>query len=343
MAQLKAHAAALALSVRVLLVRRWPGTEHYRPPQPPPVYGERLSEGVGLVVFAAAAKGAMPERFGLAAWLKVLGRSVLDGGVAYPDDLRDDEIARIQEALDEYPLNSVSGVGWRLDALSAFCDPFSGTLYGVTYQGAGFFIGADLGRTGGLLGEHHVPRHGIGEGSFEVWPPGVGRRHSRGRMKRRSPHRPPLWFTARRVGWRFQFAPLAAPFGKRVGNTSWRGAGIDVLSDAYALDTDRSASFGEHRAHLGLPHAELPVTVDIDERGADAVTCAVVAVHELAVAVDARIALWFTTPQDRAEERGRVDLCKTASPGTLATQLVLRAGVVPPLVQLGLLDDEAER
>jgi hypothetical protein len=130
-----------------------------------------------------------------------------------------------------------------------------------------------------------------------------------------------------------------------VDGRNWRGAAIDVLSLAYAHDADRSASFGEHRQNFGLRPVELPLNVDIenDVRGVDAVACATQAIHELVIVLDQRSADWFTTPTDRAEERGRLDLCRTASPGSIATQLLLRTGLTTPLVQFDLLDEETDQ
>src|ERR1019366_1486656 len=106
---------------------------------------------------------------------------------------------------------------------------------------------------------------------------------------------------------------------------------IDVLSLAYALDGDRGASLSEHRENFDLSPVELPVSVALDAAGAAQITQAVLAVHELAVTLDEDAGQWFTTAQDRAGGRGRLDLARTVSPGGIAAQVPLRFGVRAPM------------
>src|SRR5664280_1612932 len=130
--------------------------------------------------------------------------------------------------------------------------PRSGLFNRRAYSGAGWCVGADLGRTFGLCAEHFAGQNEPNADSFEVWLPGWGKEHDRGRWKRVSPHRPSLRATSERVGWRIEFGPCEKEHGKRVDGRLWRGAFLDVLSVAYALDADRGASFAEHGAHAGL-------------------------------------------------------------------------------------------
>jgi hypothetical protein len=157
----------------------------------------------------------------------------------------------------------------------------------------------------GLMAEHVVPRQGERQDGWDLWMPGWGTRGGRGNVHRASPHRPCLRVEARRVGWQVSFGPCNKGYGKYVGVRQWRGAFVDVLALAYALDADRGASFGEHRANFGFDPVELPVTATPDAVGAEQMVAAITAVHEMALALDDRASLWFTTRRDRSETRGR--------------------------------------
>jgi hypothetical protein len=331
----------LATVVLIVHVRGWPGRKHWKPPRRPAAYAERLGDRVGLVLVAAAALGAAPEHFGLGANLEIAGRSVLGAGVIVPDDLGAADLAAIEGWAAASPVDTLMGpVPWTVVTSSAFFHPYTGTFVRRAYSGAGPCIGADLGRTFGLAAEHWHGRSGEHVDWWEVWLPGWGKEHERGRWKRNSPHRPALWILAQRVGWRMRFAPVDDDNGKRVRGRLWTGQFIDVLRGAYTLDGDRSATFAEHRVDLGLDPAELPLAVTTDAEGAARMAAAVRAVHELALTLDERMAEWFTTPRDRAERRGRVDPARVASPGTLAGQILARTRVRAPMDIFALSDDE---
>jgi hypothetical protein len=51
----------------------------------------------------------------------------------------------------------------------------------------------------------------------------------------------------------------------------------------------------------------------------------------------------FTTPKDRAEHRGRLDLARTVSPGGIAAQMLSRLGVQAPTKTFGLSATEQSR
>jgi hypothetical protein len=301
----------------------------------------RLGERAGLVMVAAAALGVLPETFGLCAWLEIAGRSVLRAGIVVPNGLSNDDFGAIARWATAHPVETVAGpVPWRVQRVSAFFDPRAGIFAARTYSGAGWCIGADLGRVFGLMADHCAPRRGADAGSWELWMPGWGRPDRHGRWKPVSPHRRPLRLRAHRVGWMVFFAPCAAGYGKYLGGRQWHGAFIDVLALAYALDGDRGASFAEHRVNACLEPVELPVAVTVDPAGAERMTRAVHAVHELAVALDRGSAQWFTTAHDRAEGRGRLDLAKTVSAGALAGEILGRVGIRAPMETFGLSDTE---
>src|SRR5271166_1167523 len=279
----------------VVNLRAAPNFDLWRPPVRPPAHALRLGDRVGLVVTAAAARGAMPESFGLGAYLLVTGLSVLGGGILVADELATDSPearSSIAGWAANNPIATVAGPRpWALRTLSEFFEPYSGVFAARAYTGAGWCIGADLGRILGLAAEHWGARLGRNADAWELWLPGWGREHGHGRWKKRSPHRPPLWLTARRVGWRVEFAPCGKdreghPAGKRVGGRVWRGAFLDVLSLAYALDADRSASFAEHCSQFGVIADELPIAVHLDTDGAQRVARAARSIHALAIALD---------------------------------------------------------
>jgi hypothetical protein len=306
-----------------------------------------LGDRVSLVVTAAGDVHAEVDAFGLGPYLGVVGRSVLDGSLLVADDLAERDAPRLALlegwAAATY-LNTTTGPRpWGVSTLSQFFEPERGTFAARTYIGAGFGITENWGRFCGLTAERAAPRRGERAGSWTVWLPGWGRQRPNG-WGRASPHRPELWVRARRVGWQVEFAPCGKDSegrqrGKRVNGLVWRGAFIDLMSLAYALDADRGATFADHRVNAGLAPVELPVRLPVDDTGAAAVTQAVQAIHELAVALDERASIWFTTTDDRAEGRGRLDLARISSPGAVAAEIPARLRVAPPLTHLDLRDE----
>lgn len=346
---------------RVVNLRGWPGTDGYRAPPDLTAHADRLGDRVGLVLVAASRvpdlgrchPTSAPERFGLGACLVVLGRSVLGGVLIVPDDLGEahpDSLGSASAWTTTNMVESASGPRpWRVLTVSAFCDPRATrecepwAFAPNAYSAAGFVVGAELGRIFGLMAEHCGPRRGASADAWELWLPGWGREHSNG-WKRASPHRPCLYARARRVGWQVEFGPCGKGAGKRMRDgRPWRGAFVDVMSVAYTLDADRGASFTEHRSDFGLTPVELPVAVTVDEQGATQVVDAVRAVHELALVLDAEAGRWFTTPQDRAEGRGRLDLARISSPGAVAAQIPARFRIQAPLHKFALTDAEHAR
>ncbi len=282
----------------VVNLRAAPDLKLWRPPATPPIHSARLDDRVGLVIVAAGARDAMPEAFGLKAYLEMAGAGILGGGIVTPDHLGPAALAEVRAVAESELLPTITGPRpWALSTLAEFYEPNSGLFARRTYTGAGWCIGAELGRTFGLPAEHCGPRMEPNGRTWELWPPGWGREHEHGRWKKRSPHRPPLWVTARRVGWKVEFAPCGTdrqgqPAGKRMaGGSCWRGAFLDVLALGYAFDGDRGASFAEHCANFGVEAAELPVTVAADAHGVRQITQAVRSVHELAILLDRRAAL----------------------------------------------------
>jgi len=101
--------------------------------------------------------------------------------------------------------------------------------------------------------------------------------------------------TKRRVGWQVAFGPVERGKGKWHHGAPWRGDFVDLLSLAYVLDSDRGASYQEHRANFGLEPSGLPLMVTSDTRGAAEVTGAVYGLYEFAHVLDDRASHWFPT------------------------------------------------
>ncbi len=320
--------------------RGWPGSDNWRPPVTPEPYSPRLGDRVGLVVVAAAEVGAVPERFGLGAYLVTSGRSILDAGLIVPDGL--DTVDFTVWAASQTVRTPSGPKQWSVVTASEFFHPYSGIFTKRAYSGASWCIGPDLGRIFGLMAEHSVPRRGPNQDGWELWMPGWGIKGEKGNVHRVSPHRPCLRVEARRVGWQVSFGPCEKGYGKYVDGKQWRVALLDVLSLAYALDADRGASFGERRVNLGLDPVELSVAVPVDSGGAERMAAAVSAVHELALALDDRASQWFTTSRDLAEGRGRLDLARTVSPGGIAAQVLTRFGVKAPHLTFGRPEPELD-
>lgn len=294
----------------------------------------------------AAASTVTDDHLGLGAYLVIDGPRVLDAGIIVPDDLAHAGVEPLHAWAEANPVSTVAGRRpWAVVAVSEFCDPFVGVSkqpprgVGVftqrAYVDAGFVVGADLGRTLGLLAEHVVQRREPRAHDFEVWLPGWGQTSPKG-VKRVSPHRPQLRLASRRVGWSVEFAPCKGQDGKHVDGHRWRGAFVDLPALAYALDASRSASFSEHRQAFGLEAFDLPICVDVDASGAAAVAAAVSALHETALVLDDHAARWFTTGEERILGRTQIDVARTTSPGALAAQLLARSGAEAPLEKFRL-------
>lgn len=268
-------------------LRGWPGLNDWKPPRAPSPYADRLADRVGLVYFAAATVGTQAERFGLGGSLEFAGPSIVREQLITSDGL---------ENIDPVGAHAIAAyadaAGCATVTRAKFFDPRSGTFAKRCYSGAGWCVGAELGRSLGVSAEHCGGRRGRHAGEWEVWLPGWGHETEKG-WKRVSPHRPALYVRARRVGWQIEFGPCGKdndgnPAGKRVRGRVWSGAFIDTMSLAYLLDSDRAASFGEHRSNFGLAPVDLPTMVTVDARGAARILEVVHAIHELVVVLDGR-------------------------------------------------------
>jgi hypothetical protein len=272
--------------------RGWPGRKTVRvlPVLRPQ---QRLTERSLLLLVVAAEAGVTPQAFGLGAYVVATGPSIREVGVVVADELPYDERFRIADETWEAPLRTPSGfVDIEVTTVSEFYDPRSGTFQRVVYAGAGTFVGIDLARTFTLPAEYVVERNGANTGSVVVWLPGWGRQHDRNRIKRVSPHRPPLYVRSRPRGARVEFAPCEKGYGKRTATGLWRGEFVDLSSLANALFPGRSARVDEIASLVEVEAPGCPLAVSLDPEGAALMIGSVLRLHRLALALDALASRW---------------------------------------------------
>ena len=330
---------------RVVELRGWPGTASWRPPQPRPGYVDRLGDRNALVVHAAADADRPGDEFGLGGALLVAGRSVVGAVLVVPDHLEAARRGSLEAWAAAQHLRTPRGpVGWQVATLRQFFDPKATARRGAVawtpnaYGSRRLVVGADLGRTLGLVAEHAAPgRKASRLGAWALHLPGWGAQRADGTWYRRLADRPELILRARRVGWEVRWAPTDAGRGRRGGEF------LDLLAAAYALDGNRGASFSEHRAAFGLEPSDLPLRVPVDEAGADAIAAALAALHQLALVLDGRGGTWLVSAEEQADGRGRLDLARLASPGGVAEAVAARFGLRPPLEVFDLDDGEHGR
>ncbi len=321
----------------------------------PPVPG--LTRSSRLVVVAAADRRSVDEeRFGLAAWLHLDAGSLVGAGIVIPDghpgvdELRSwARSRRITTPLGERP--------WHVEALGDFLraprrkGDTPGRFLRITYRRAGFLVGADLGRLLGLLCEpdRWTPGRGPWSGGFTLWPQGWSEwtKDTTGRRKLRSvsPHVPPIRVVARGGTW-YRVAYGRPPGGPGAGKRNpdgshFEGLFFDVCAAAFPLDGIESSTLADHAEAFGVSRVGVPAAVTVDGDGADQLAQAVDCLHQLSEVVDEEGRRWLTTRREREEQRGRIDLRFTPSPGTLANRIDEASGC-PPLLWLPGAPSDAE-
>lgn len=327
-----------------VILRGWPGTKHWSPPGPLTV-ADALSSQVSMIVHFARDSAEEADTFGLGAVLVVRGGLVLHGLLLVADTLGTVALGSLRAWGEAHRASTVLGlVPWRVVTVGQFFTPTVSdgeapwAFSPRAYSGKSPVIGADLGRSLGLVSDHVVERQGKSAGSFEVWLPGWGKDRGAKGIGRVSPHRPALRVRSRRAGWSIEFGPVKQGHGKHAERGPWRGCFVDLLSMAYALDADRPAGYVDHARHFSSEADELPVEVTVDTAGARTVTDAVAGLHRLFLAVDTEAGRWFTSPQDRRRGAWQLDLSHLQSPAALADQFLRRCRLTPPLQQFGLSD-----
>jgi hypothetical protein len=328
-------------TAHVVELRGWPGISTWRPPSPRPAgYADGLADRNALVLHAAADVERDGDGFGLGAALLVTGRSRIAAALLVPDDLERERLAALVVWASRQRLDTPRGrAPWTVATLRQFFDPtakargplaFAPNAYGARR----LVVGADLGRTFGLVAEHAGTSR-RSPGAWTLYLPGWGHQGDDGTWARALPDRPVLRLRSRRVGWQFDWGPTDHGRGRR------GGAFLDLLAAAYALDGDRAAGYAEHRAAFGLEPAPLPLRLTLDEEGADELAATVAGLHQMALALDGAAGHWLLDEDERAERRRRLDLSRLASPAGVAAAIVNRFRLQPPLEHLPLSDEEA--
>ena len=309
---------------------------------------DRLTSRAGLVFVAATERGAPEERFGLGAFVEFQGRSVLRAGVILPDG---QHVAALRRWARGRVVHTVAGrAPIELQGLSEFFDRTTGLFTKRCYTGAGWLVGADLGRTFGLVamaplaGRPWPSMHKTGwSGGFALWLPTWAKFGDKGALVYADGNRPQLRCRPMGAhGWSVRFA--APPRGKGWGKVgpdggAFEGRFVDIVSWAYALDGVDSGELADHLEAFGFGHLDYPAAVPVDGSGAERMARVAEAVHALALAVDEESARWLTSRRDRLIGVGRVDLPALASPAGLASEALRRAGVRSPLDKFDLSEE----
>lgn len=286
-------------SIHVVNVRGWPGKERWKPPRPMSEPLSRMGDRVALVMHFAGVGPPQPDTATLGAYLLIVGPSVIEAGIIVPEEMKRGLVTQIHDWAGVHPVDTLRGpMPWCIRTMSEFFHPRTGIFMRTTYTGRGWCIGADLGRVLAMVAEHDTVRVEPHADMWELWLPGWGKVHDRGRIKRVSPHRPCLRMRARRVGWQVDYGPVEKGNGIWEGTTYRHGEFLDLLSAAYVLDADRGASYAEHGANFELPLAEPPLCVTADGAGLHTLADTVRGMHAFSLVLDVAASLWFPPTGD---------------------------------------------
>jgi hypothetical protein len=328
---------------------------------------ERLRQHAGLVLVAAAERYAMPESLGLGMALTFISSSVTGASLVVADDLEartPEVLAGITAWAASRSVDTPAGpMPVKVLTRGQLCDPERGVLTTTCYTGGGWLLTADEGRSLGLLADYWKAARGNRfAGGFMLGLPGWGEHEdrtdkggSRHRGWRSKLHRPTV--LAKTIGGH----GLAAEFGK-AGRGGWAPGGsraghwergrdgralpflgriVDLIGPAFAFDGIDTSDLSEHLGAFDLPDLDIPAAVPVNAGSADHLLAVALAVHRLAVALDAEAARWLTTRDEASIGRAAIGLRFMVSPGSLAGAVWRRSGVTPPLHKFGAPDDAA--
>ncbi|HXQ58438.1 MAG TPA: hypothetical protein VN799_00020 [Acidimicrobiales bacterium] len=321
-------------------VRAWPGRDKWRTRTPRDPY---VKSRPALIVHAASDAAADTDVLAWGTALEVSGASVVGAVVIIPDGATPARRKAAVRLARELAVDGLSGpIPWRVETASAFGDPKTGTLLRRAYAGGWCLAGWDIGRSWSLFSaaDLQVECSGKNKGAWRIGPTGSVTRHDDGGVKAVSPHRPPWVWRSRRVGWMGTAGvPASRNLGKREHGRPFTGDVLDLHTAAYVLTSERSATPERYGELLGVEGLGVPTSVAPDLDGLRRVMTCALDLHRLTVTLDVKAGQWFTTPRDRTEGRHRLDLSRTASPGGLASGILERSGLRPPM-ETWDLDDE---
>lgn len=318
---------------------------------------ERFGSRPAIALVAAAERYRIPETWGLGIALSVNGPTIAGATLIVGDDLDQDRLHALRAWARSAVIATPSGRRQvRVVTRTAWCDPDGDGLIGA-YRGGRWLVTADEGRSLGLLAEWWGPamgrfRGGLslgfpGWGEYATWTDRKGRKRSGWRPRL---HEPPMrakalgahgvvaeWARAGRRG----LTPDGEPAGHWEAARPFRGRIVDLIGPAHAFDGLDTGDLGDHLAAFGSPALDVPAAVPVTPEGADCLLDVARAVHGLTLTLDAEAARWLVTPGDLREGKARLTLRAIVSPGSVATAILDRSGVTPPLAKYTTPDDAA--
>lgn len=257
---------------------------------PRPGVADRLLDRRIHVLVTAAERYASEERFGLGVDLLANGPTFIGTSLLAPDGRRE-----IQGCLERWC--EVQYVPVTMTTLSSYFHWKHGPFRHDVYSGRGWLVGADVGRTLGLVCDW-TAAHGRWEGGFTFYPPTWSKLvvRSKGHRSRESasPHLPPIRVKA--AGAHGYFVEFGRPPGGRASGkrnpdgSHYRGRFLDVIPAAFSLDGIDSDALADHLGAFGLPAVEVPAAVTLDAKGAGELLEVARAVLALAYRLDAEVA-----------------------------------------------------
>ena len=323
----------------VIHIRAWPGMARYRKPSRP-VRRWRPLLWPCTVAYVSADRDATTEVWGVGATIACHPATGYIAAVVIVPD----------ESLPEFRgwgrICSVTGQPWQVVTLSEYWaydakrEDRWWAFSPAAYRSHAPWATWGLGRFLALGAEHIAPRSatrqdpGISRADqWLLWPRSWAKPNTNGHMCGVSPHRPSITLRTRRVGWTARFDPPKYGFDQatfdhygqfdRESHSYYAGTMVDLEALRYALGSSAEVP-------------EMPYSVSVTPEGADTVAEATEALWGLWEALDEEAYGWFSSARDREEGTRRLEVSTTLSPGSLASQLLTRCNLTPPLVQLNL-------
>jgi len=267
----------------------------------------RLKDRMGLYMVALPESGAVPERVGLGTWMLTLGRVPLSAGLFHDDQLEARDPNRLlscREWCEAFTIDTPIGpLGLSCTSLSEFN---TGPFLRHGYYGRCAVVGADLGRTLGLMADWWGPaKRPEFRGGWSLGLRGWGVVSEREGRQRWSASYGRPWLFVQAVGsygTRAAFGwPRKNPEGKRRGVwvtnangnlSSFRGHFLDVVGSAFTFDGVESSELEDHLGAWNIDPVDATSAICVDPEGCERAIAIVQAVHRLAMAVDSEAARW---------------------------------------------------